>query len=168
MGVNLCWFNKKPNASGSKTSTKVFITKINKNRNLIKFPVHNQIRRSNSLVKEKDKKLYEKERLTSSDQEESKYIESTKEATTQRSKFNKLYNYTNQTETYEEFDDLTIIEDRSNSIKIKSITVYFDYYIYALEITYIDINNKEFKSIHWANKDYSSRQNLEKSTLKLK
>ena len=111
--------------------------------------------------------MYDKEKELEQSQEENKNFESTNDATTHRNRiFENRFSKTKEKDI-KEIDDWDIIEDRNTSIKIKSITVYFDYYIYALEITYIKRDHSKVTSIHWANKEYLQKKDLERQTLNL-
>lgn len=69
---------------------------------------------------------------------------------------------------YKITDDYSIIEDPRTDIKIKEITVYASHYIMAIEITYIECDLTETKTIHASNMKYlNERPDIEKCTLKL-
>ena len=68
-------------------------------------------------------------------------------------------NHSNQKVT----DDYLIIEDPRTDIKIKEITVYASHYIMAMDITYVEGDLSETKSMHASNLKYlNERPDIEK------
>lgn len=56
-----------------------------------------------------------------------------------------------------DIDDWEIISDVSKGMRIKKLTLFADYYIWAIEITYSDYQDKEFTSVHALDESYLSK-----------
>jgi len=56
--------------------------------------------------------------------------------------------------TFKDFDDWDIISNSSIGSRISKITIYADYYLWAIEVTYEDKNGKITTSIHTQDDSY--------------
>jgi hypothetical protein len=64
------------------------------------------------------------------------------------------------TQGIRDIDDWELISDVSKGMRIKKLTLYADYYIWAIEITYIDLQDKEFNSVHALDDSYLSKKDF--------
>ena len=67
-----------------------------------------------------------------------------------------------------DIDDWELISDVAKGMRIKKLTVYADYYVWAIEVTYADYQDKEYHSIHALDDSYLIRKDsIKKAELEI-
>ena len=171
MGWNLCWRHENYDTK-RRSSKKVYFTKLSPDRFLATFPeMLSKAQLYSPLKKIKEREIDEEKSGDSSENEEIKVWETTKDNTVKMHKsvpYSRKSRYINIAgPSIKEFDDWEIIESSLTNIKIKSISVYFNYYITWIAVTYVERDFHEIKRTHSPSSKYLNDRHQDCATLNL-